>query len=673
MNDTTNKEDKSMSNGKRQRRFPRSLMFNLQSSIFNLMIILTLASCARMGQPDGGWYDETPPRIVGTTPADKATNVKTKKVTIRFNEYIKLEDATNKVVVSPPQIEVPDIKSAGKGIVVELKDSLKDNITYTIDFSDAISDNNEGNPMGNYTYSFATGERIDTFEVSGNVLDASNLEPVKGILVGLYDDLSDTAFVTKPMLRVSRTDSRGRFVIKGVAPGTYRAYALQDADGNYMYSQKSEMLAFSHDTFSPSCGPDIRQDTIWRTELLIDSIARVPYTHFYPDNVTLLAFTVPQTERYLVKTERQDPRKIEFYFSYGNEQLPKITGLNFEADSAFVIEASEKKDTIFYWLRDTALVNQDTLRMDVEYLMTDSTGTLVSHTDSTLEVLPKMSYEKRQKAVEEEIEKWEKAQEKAKKKGLPYDSIMPVKNMEPDIDAPAAMDPDKNIMIEMPVPLARCDTAAIHLYSKIDTLWYRSRCELRPVPGKLRFYELAAEWRPEVEYSIEIDSAAFEDIYGTVSGPIKKGLKVRSNDEYSSLLVNLSGITDTCDVIVQMLNSSGNLVKQAKAKDNTAEFYYVMPGKYYLAAFVDTNGNGQWDTGDYYADRQPEAVYYDPELIECKAKWDLTHNWNLTARPRTEQKPLDITKQKPDKEKKLKNRNADRARDMGIKYVPSEM
>ena len=149
------------------------------------MALTVLAACARMGQPDGGWYDETPPHIVSTSPADKSTGVKGKKVYINFDEFIKIENATENVVVSPPQMEPPEIKGQGKRIMVELKDTLKPNITYTIDFSDAITDNNEGNPLGNYTYSFSTGEVIDTMEVSGHVVDAETLEPVKGILVGL--------------------------------------------------------------------------------------------------------------------------------------------------------------------------------------------------------------------------------------------------------------------------------------------------------------------------------------------------------------------------------------------------------------------------------------------------------------------------------------------------------
>src|SRR5574344_628836 len=189
--------------------------------IYTVCLLISLASCAKMGTPDGGMYDETPPVIVSTSPADKGVNVKTRKININFNEFIKMENAQEKVIVSPPQLEQPEIKAAGKKVIVDLKDSLKENTTYTIDFSDAISDNNEGNPMGNYTYSFSTGKQIDTLEVSGTVLNAENLEPVKGTLVGLYRvdsiavdslkkgcsfDSLNAQCMREPIQRVSRTD-----------------------------------------------------------------------------------------------------------------------------------------------------------------------------------------------------------------------------------------------------------------------------------------------------------------------------------------------------------------------------------------------------------------------------------------------------------------------------------
>lgn len=634
---------------------------------FYLLVFLLLVSCAKMGQPDGGWFDETPPKVIGASPADGAVNVNQKKINIYFDEFIKLDNPSEKVVVSPPQLEQPEIKGAGRRIQISLVDSLKANTTYTIDFSDAISDNNEGNPMGNYTYSFSTGAAIDTMEVSGHVLESENLEPVKGILVGLYADHADSAFRTKPMLRVSRTDSRGRFVIKGVAPGSYRIYALQDQDGDYKFSQKSEKIAFSHDIIVPSCKPDVRQDTTWVDSLHIKSIDQVDYIHFLPDNIVLRAFTEPLTDRFFLKAERQKANSFTLFFSYGDSILPQIKGLNFDAENAFLVEASEKKDTITYWLKDTALVNQDTLLMDITYRMTDSTGVLVNKTDSAQEILSKEPYAKRMKNMEKELAAWTKKQEKKKKKGEPYDSVMEVKPLDVQLSVSSQFDPDQNVIFSFPTPLAKVDTAAIHLYAKHDTLWYRAPMEFLPLEN--RKYELRGEWRPDIEYSLEVDSAAFEDIYGLASKPIKQGFKVNSLDTYGTLLVNITSLHDL-PLIVQLLDAQDKVVKETKTVNGVAEFYYLKPQKYYMRLIVDRNNNGKWDTGNYASDQQAEEVYYYPEAIECKAKWDLTESWDSLARELSLQKPGAITKQKPDKEKKVKNQNVQRAAKLGIQYVP---
>ena len=645
----------------------------MRKLLYILIALCAFMSCARMGTPDGGWFDDDPPRVIGSVPAERDTNVTTKKITIYFDEYIKLDNPSENVMVSPPQLEVPEIKVVNKKIVVELQDTLKPNTTYTIDFSNAISDNNEGNPMGNYAFVFSTGEKIDTFEVAGSVIDAQNLEPVKGISVGLYSNLADSAFQKEPMIRIGRTDGSGHFVIKGVAPGEYRVYALQDMDGDYRFSQKSEMIAFTHQTFKPTAGPDIRQDTIWRDSLRIDNIVRVPFTHFYPDDVVLMAFNEVQTERYLLKTERQEPDRIGVYFSYGNDTLPVLRGLNFNADSAFVLEPSEKKDTLIYWLRDTTLVNTDTLSLSMEYLMTDSTGRLVSQTD-TLEMVAKTPYAKRLKEKQKAFEEWQKEQEKKKKREEPYDSIYTVKPLEPSYKIPSAMAPNSIVTIEMPAPLQHLDTAAIHLYSKIDTLWYRAPFRFEPVKGKLRQYQLMADWYPEREYSLEIDTLAFTDIYGLSSAPYKQGIKVKSLNDFATLEFQLSGVADT-NIVVMLVDKGDKVLMQTKAgRSRTAEFFYVTPGTYYARAYVDRNGNGVWDTGNYETDLQPEDVYYYPREIECKEKFDVTLSWNLTEKPRNQQKPGELVKQKPDKEKKkLQNRNAERARQLGIEYVKKQM
>lgn len=626
-----------------------------------------MVSCARMGNPDGGWFDETPPKITGSSPEDMATGITGNKVIINFDEYIKLDNPTEKIVVSPPQLEAPEIKGQGKRIVVELKDTLKENTTYTIDFSDAISDNNEGNPLGNYTFSFSTGDYIDTLEVSGMVVNAENLEPVKGILVGLFTNTADSAFQTEPMLRVSRTDSRGRFVIRGIAEGSYRIYALQDMDGNYMLSQRAEMLAFTDDIITPSCKPDIRQDTIWADSLRIKDIQRVGYTHFFPDNIVLRAFNQEVKDRAFLKYERKNPDNFTLFFSYGSDELPSLRGLNFDDFGAFIIEPSLKNDTITYWLRDTTLVNQDTLRMEMTYMMTDTLGMLVSNTD-TLEVLPKVSYEKRLKQQERDYEDWKKKQDRAKKKGARYDSIMPIKHLEPEYSIPNVLDPDKNIIIRMPSPIEHIDTGAIHLYVNRDSTWYRANCQLRESKDSPRTYELLGEWRPGLEYSLEIDSLAFTDIYFKSSNKMKKGFKVGNMEDYCSLMLNISGLPDSiiADMVVELLNAQDNAIKTVKTKNNGAEIYYIKPGTYYVRAFIDSNGNGVWDTGEYANHLQPEYVYYYPEKIECKGNWDLRLPWNVTARSVDNQKPSEIIKQKPEQEKKIKQQNLQRARKLGI-------
>lgn len=645
-----------------------------------LLLSMLIGSCARMGQPDGGWYDETPPRVIATSPEEGAVGIRDKKIYIHFNEFVKLDNATEKVVVSPPQLEAPEIKSRGKSIVVELKDSLKPNTTYTIDFSDAISDNNEGNPLGNYTYSFSTGNQIDTMEVSGYVLEAENLEPIKGILVGLYADQSDSIFRKQPMLRIARTDSRGRFVIRGIANGSYRVYALQDADGDYVFNQKSEKLAFSHELITTTAKPDIRQDTIWADSLRIKSIEQVKYTHFFPDDITLRAFTEIQTDRYLVKTERKEANSFSLYFSYGSKQVPQIKGLNFDAKDAFIMEATPRGDTLTYWLRDTTLVNQDTLDIELTYQATDSTGTLYQQTD-TLTMLSKQPYAKRLKQQQKKVDDWNKKQEKAKKRGEAYDSVMPKEVLEMKVNISSAMAPDQNIGIGFNTPLAVLDTAKIHLYAKHDTLWYEAPFEIEQqrdtsvVPlndayiENSRSYVLRGEWRPDIEYSLELDSAAFVDIYGKASEKKKQGFKINSNDEFSTIMLTITGAKNQ-NLVVQLLDNSDKPVKQVKASNGVARFFYVEPREYYVRLFVDANNNGRWDTGNYDEDLQPEEVFYYPKKITCRAKWDFSDTWNLDATPISKQKPSEITKQKGEQQRKIRNRNVQRALDLGKEYIP---
>ena len=631
--------------------------------LFVLLLVIVAYSCANIGTPDGGPYDETPPKFMGGTPQLRAVNVKSQKFELEFDEFIKLEKPSEKVVISPPQLEQPEIKVVGRKVVGELLDTLKESTTYTIDFSDAIVDNNEGNPMGHFTYTFSTGASIDTMEVSGTVLEASNLEPIKGIQVGLHKDLADSAFTVKAFDRVSRTDSRGRFSIRGVAPGKYRIYALKDGNQNYLFDSKSEMIAFSDSIIIPSSMPSTRQDTLWKDSLTIDTIKTVNYTRYLPDDVMLRAFKEENTRQYFVKSQRDKLNHFILTFSAKADTLPTLKGLNFDERDVFIVETTPRNDSICYWIKDSLLYEMDTLAIQMDYLYTDTLDRLVPKTD-TLYLANKLTREKREQLAKEEAEKKEKERKKQEKKGK---TVEPEKTpfLEMKVDAPSSFDIYKNVLLTFEEPVAKIDTSAIHMEVKVDTLWNETPFFLREDSVVPRQYEILAEWEPEKEYRLTIDSAAITGLYGLHTNKVEQTMKVKKVDEYGTLLLNIVGAGK--GAIVELMDNAGKVVRQQAVNDQgMADFYYLNPNtKYYIRLFIDRNGNGVWDTGNFENKVQPEEVYYFPKVWEMRANFEFEETWDIHAVPLDRQKLDEIKKQKPDEQKKIQSKNKERAKKLG--------
>lgn len=634
-----------------------------------LLALLLTAACASIGNPDGGRFDETPPRVVGSSPVDGAVNVSKRKVQILFDEYIKLEKASEKVVISPPQIEPANVRADGKRVKVDFYDSLRANTTYTIDFSDAIEDNNEGNPMGQYTFSFSTGDVIDTMQVSGRVLNAADLEPIKGIMVGLYpadSTWNDTLFRTRPFLRVSRTNGEGRFTIKGVKDGAYRVRALDDKDGDFVFSQKNERVAFDTMVYVTGSFPDVRMDTVWRDSLWYDSIRVVPYTHYTPDDVLLLAFLEDGQERHLLKTVYPEPTSFTFYFTAPSDSTPRIKGLNFD-ERCLVADASLKNDTVTFWVTDTALIHrQDTLSMILSYMETDTLGQLVV-TNDTLDLSPKTTYAKIAAERSKQIEAWEKDRERRQKKAkkpLPYEEN-PYERiwLEAGFKPSGSLAPNQNVRYLAKEPILEVDTTKIHFYVKKDTDWLPAPFLFMPEERSAKSYMLYAEWEPGQKYRFVMDTAAVVSVLEHESKSVRQEFHVRAVEEYGSIFIHV--ISPDTGVVVQLLSKNDKVEAQQRTdKEGNADFFFMKPGEYYMRCYVDANGNGQWDTGDYASGLQPERVYYFGKPLPLKAQWDLRQDWDIRAVDVARQKPMAITKQKPDKEKKLKNRNAERDREM---------
>lgn len=629
-----------------------------------LLVIIGFYACASTGMPDGGPYDETPPKFVRANPEPNATNNKRKKISIEFDEYIKLDNPSEKVIISPPQKEAPEVKVSGHRVLVEFFDTLRENTTYTVDFGDAIVDNNEDNPLGNFAYAFSTGAHIDTMEVSGTILNAENLEPVKGIQVGLHQNLEDSAFVKLPFDRISRTDSRGHFTIRGVAPGKYRIYALMDGNQNYLFDSKTEAIAFQDSLVVPDMRQAVRQDTVWNEldTLAYDTIYDVHYTRFLPDNLILRSFKEENPMQYLVKSEREQLNRFSLYFSAKADTLPTIKGLDFDEKNAFVIESNPRNDTIRYWIKDTVMCERDTLTFQMDYLATDTLGQLVPKTD-TLRMVNKIDKKRRMALAEEAMKKEEKERKKRAKKG---DTLrVEPKFFAMSVDAPSSLDLNRNIVLKFDEPVEHIDTAAIHMAVKVDSMWNTIPFILMKDSIVPRQYQILADWQPGQEYQLKIDSLGIKGIYGLYTDKVEQQLKVKTLEEYGTLYLNIVGAGP--HAIVQLLNSSDGVVRQQPVTDkNTCDFYFLQPStKYYIRLFNDDNNNGVWDTGNYEEKRQPEEVFYFPKVWEMKANFEFEETWDVHAVPLDKQKLDEIKKQKPDEAKKIKDRNKERARKLG--------
>ena len=329
-------------------------------------------------------------------------------------------------------------------------------------------------------------------------------------------------------------------------------------------------------------------------------------------------------------------------------------------------DASLHFDTITYWITDTAFTHsEDTMRFELTFLETDSTGTLQPHTE-TYEEVPRVTWQKILKEQEKKTEDWRKQREKRAKRSkepLPPEENPFTKTLL-DISAKpsGSIDPNQNVHYTAKEPIARVDTSRMRFFIKVDTVWQPEPFLFLP-DRDVKSYTLYAEWEEKRQYRFEVDSAAIVGVMGNSCRSIKTEFTVKGEDAFGSLFVHVLLPTDSAKLVVQLLNKGDKVLAERVAdKNGRADFFYLKPTDYYMRCFIDENGSGIWDTGDYSAGLQPERVFYFPQPIRVKAKWDIEQDWAPLEIPRTKQKPMEITKQKPDKQRSVKNRNEERAR-----------
>ena len=483
------------------------------------------------------------------------------------------------------------------------------------------------------------------------------MNPVSGIIIGIHQNADDTAFSTIPFTRVGKTDANGHFYVKNIRENDYRIYALEDVSRDYIY-QPGEGIAFTEEIIHPYCHTEVEPDTVWLeiTDTIVsdslgietvvrkevDTIRFDTYTYFEPNDLILWFFKEDKTRQYFQRCFREKQHFFRLQFGAPQDSLPIIRALrpsevdSTKSDSAWVdwtqyalLQASDTKDTIIYWLTDSAVIKQDSLIMEMTYMKSDSLYNLVPQTDTIYAVYRAPRISEKAKALME------------KRKKAPVLGI--------NSNARAKFEVYDDFLLSFPTPVKEYVADSLHLFQKIDTVYHPLKFKIEPVDSAYLRYRIIYPWKPEQQYELRIDSAAFRDVYGVVNNAGKHQMMVKSLEEYSTLTVKLTTYDDRARL--QLLDKNEKVVKELPASRAGTKFEYIGPNTYYLRLYIDENEDGKWTTGDWATHRQPEPVFYFPSKLPLRANWEFEEDFDFMAIPQLDSKPQEILKDVSSKKK----------------------
>lgn len=588
-------------------------------------------ACANRGYPEGGPKDVIPPQVIAENPASYTRNFSKKKIDVYFDEFVQLKEINEKFIISPPLKKKPRVSLRGKYIQVSMGDTLKPNTTYSLDFADAIVDNNESNPLGFYRYVFSTGDVIDTLELSGNVVHAESGEPMLNIYVMLYSNPGDSLPLKELPDYVARTDSSGFFRLTNLREADYRVVAVEDANRDYKYTPEAEMVAFLDTVVHPVAMPLVRTDTVTRITAIegrdtitSDSIFTTNYIAYGPNNLFLRLFQEKPTQLYLVDDDRTERERLDFVFSIPGQNDLKVdlwdsTATALLPADGFLMERTAGNDTIALWIRDSSVYKRDTLRGLLSYWRTDSTGQLIRASDTVRYTF------KEKKKTEDKRKRDEKTQE-------------PLTFLDIKSSVSGDLDIGGKLWIEFDRPVDTASLRQLQLTEVVDSVTLSVPFTYRSDSLKIRRIYIDARWEAGKEYCLSADSAALYDIYGRHNKKLEKKFKLRQEEYYGKVMLDVKGVSG--NVIVQLYRSDAGKSDNGKRtyqvlrekmtdKDGVLTFDLLPEGKYRFRAILDENGNGLWDTGLYLDHRQPEEIIYLPAEISVKQNFDIEQEFDL--------------------------------------------
>lgn len=565
--------------------------------------ILFLFGCAQQVAPTGGPKDETPPKVLAESPENLSTNFNAEQIIISFDEYVKLTSVSEQVVISPPMLRAPSYQLKKKSLIVKFEQPLAENTTYTINFGEAIRDNNEGNILANYTYVFSTGAHLDSMQVKGKLIDALTGEAVPDALVMLYkNNVASLPIDTTPNY-FSRSNESGLFHIEHVADQAYKIFALKDENANYRFDVPTEQIGFLDSLIVPfsKSTPTLPDST------RVDSLANdstVQLTKKGSSTIPsydMTMFVEEDTTQFLKKAYCEHFGKLVFVYNrpVNNLQI-EMRGSSLKREW-LLKDYNATRDSVIVWTTDAVPDTLDLL-LDIGRPTKDTVELVMKERSDEITVVAKSSSKgKKSNRVE-----------KFQLKG-----IVATRNGR-------SPKPGSPLSIVWNHPVIGMDISKLKLYE--DSV--RVNYDITSNDQALRTFDIRYPWKKDRNYQLLILDSAFNDIYDLWNDTIDVTFTGTDKEMLGELSLKITENPNS-RLVIELLNSAGVVIDSRSVNGvGTEVFEKLDPGKYSIQIVSDINGNGRWDSGRYADLLQPEPIQLIEKGAEVRANWELELEWN---------------------------------------------
>lgn len=634
----------------------------------NLFIILLLltASCANPVAPTGGPKDEKPPTILKTVPLNQSTNFTGNEISIYFDEYINLKDISTQLIISPPLKEAPEFKVKGKRLVTHFKEPLREETTYNIFFGDAIVDITEGNPLSGYKFTFSTGSVLDSMIITGKLINAFNLTPVKGAYVMLYDSVYDSIPYKQIPYYISRTRDNGDFELTNLRDMEYLIFALTDLNSNYLFDQSNEEIAFL-DTLINPWHLD-KKLTSGQQAYLISNVKIQGNDSIINDSLSGKLFesigeTVDSVARKSNEESKRDylnePQAVDSVVIaiIGNDSIAiidtisHVTGATGKiTDSLIVADLGRKAIQLFHFkevdstqrLLKTQLLRDNVLSFQFKVPVKEPSFEFIEHADTKILIanntagdtltmwLPGYESDSIKLKVSDGVKVLDtlemsiKVRKNIRKKEQDQTPTLKINN---NITG-GRIKPTSPFKMIFTDPIATYNLTGISL--KEDSI-YIDNPMMHFADSIKRQLEIKYPWKPDVHYTVIIQDSSVVSVLGAKNDSLAFSFMSMKEEETARLSLTID-LPENTPYIIQLLDTKEKVLQQYMiSEDLTLTIPYITPGKYKIKAIDDRNGNGYWDTGKYLQHRYPERVIYYPKELELRANWTLDEAWTIPA------------------------------------------